>query len=302
MSGSLIELAGRSLPNALVDGANLTVNDPPLSDTVKRKLPGFDKRLYAGRGIIVHSRDVRSFAPIWVCVQLLRHHGYKLPIQVWHKPGEISELMHRLLVTAGVQCVDSGPLLRWHPARLVDQTELRAFAIMHSPFLEVLALDVQYLPLANPEYLSDDSQYLETGCAIWPGHDQPDGLSRDLGPSLVHKERCWLPVALSQWMTQSGDWTRRLERDDALRLACATLRVAYAAPVAGIRVPAGDAIQCDLRGGQLFERCDCLPRWLEWPEALRELQCADLCMRFLEQLEPFRDELTALNENKTYLR
>ena len=89
-------------------------------------------------------------AGAYVACQMLRHVGWTHPIQVWHRgPGEpVSARVRRL---PGVEVVDAEA----HPARpgrrILGGWESKVFAILNSPFEEVLFLDADCYPIYDPD-------------------------------------------------------------------------------------------------------------------------------------------------------
>src|SRR5215213_7723868 len=60
------------------------------------------------RGITICAGGARYFASAYILVRLLRHHGCRLPIEMWHVGNaEINYKMRRLLIPYDVKCVDA---------------------------------------------------------------------------------------------------------------------------------------------------------------------------------------------------
>jgi hypothetical protein len=69
------------------------------------------------RGIVIAGGGLKYFPSVWVCVNLVRHFGCKLPIQLWYLgDGECDPYMQRLLEPLGVECVDARKLEKDLPA------------------------------------------------------------------------------------------------------------------------------------------------------------------------------------------
>src|SRR6266536_5431931 len=113
-----------------------------------------------------------------------------------------------LLAPLDVECVDAFKVRRRFPVRILHGWELKAYALLHSSFSEVLLLDADNVPVVNPEFLFDTPQFKATGAIFWPDYPQPKmekttaiwrscGLRQpnepefESGQVVVDKQRCW---------------------------------------------------------------------------------------------------------------
>jgi hypothetical protein len=151
----------------------------------------------------------------------LRRVGCTLPIQLWYLgPREVNEHMRSLLAPLGVECVDGRALRARHPARILNGWELKAYAMLHCPFREVLLLDSDNVAVVNPEFLFETPQYRETGAVFWPDHNHMgpersawsvfnvpyrDEYEFESGQILVNKEQCWRSLKLAMWFNEYSD-------------------------------------------------------------------------------------------------
>ena len=108
----------------------------------------------AAAGIVICAGGLRYFTNAYVCASVLRLTGCTLPIQFWHLgPAEMTDEMRHLVAHLAVTTVDAHVVRETYPARILNGWELKSYAIMHSPFEEVLALDADNVAVRNPEYL-----------------------------------------------------------------------------------------------------------------------------------------------------
>src|SRR5262245_48133431 len=114
-------------------------------------LPPEDR--FAGRGIVICAGGQRYFTCAWILIALLqRALGTKLPIQVWHLGRiEMSESMQSMLEERGVEVVNAETVLHRYPARIDGGWPLKPYAIAHSRFREVIFLDADTVPFADPD-------------------------------------------------------------------------------------------------------------------------------------------------------
>jgi hypothetical protein len=172
---------------------------------------------YSGKGIVVCAGGIRYNTCAWVLIRMLRHLGCKLPIQVWYLgKKESDESWMRLVEPYGVVCVNAlestDKLLR----STLNGWSLKSYAILHSPFEEVLLLDADNVPARNPQYLFDSPEYLQMGAIFWPdilptrtALDSPrwgifgvaprDEPEQESGQLLIHKKKCWRSLQLCDW-------------------------------------------------------------------------------------------------------
>ena len=226
---------------------------------------------FRGRGIVIAAGGCRFFTNAWVCVNRLRQEGCTLPIEVWHLGRqEMFPRMARLLGRYGVKCVDALKVRKAHPFRILGGWELKSYAVAHSRFEEVLFLDADNVPLANPEYLFDAESYRQTGAVFWPDLGRFDktqrawdilGLKRPAGPEfesgqvLLNKRQCWRALSLTLWLNENSDFFYRLLHGDkeTFRLAFERLRQPYTlVPTPALALP-GTMCQHDLDGRRLFQ-------------------------------------------------
>jgi FkbM family methyltransferase len=169
-------------------------------------------------GIVICAGGWRYFPSLYVTVRMIRRTGCRLPVQVWYLGDhhELDPRMGEMLAGQGVEWIDGSAVWRGHAelmalcARVDDGLMLKSLAACYSPFAEVLCLDADSYPVANPEALLARPEYRQVGAAFWPGREPLDrevcqrvGLGRadhltiDPGQFVVDKRRHWLPLSLS---------------------------------------------------------------------------------------------------------
>ncbi len=163
---------------------------------------------FAGRGIVTCAGGQRYFTCVWMLIWTLRRVlGCTLPIQVWHLGRrEISEGMQAILEEQGVEVVDAEQMISLHPARVSGGWPLKPYAIANSRFQEVLFLDADTIPLANPAAVFQWDIYAATRVLFWPdivditkengiwhkvGLPPRDCVSFESSIMALDKRRCW---------------------------------------------------------------------------------------------------------------
>ena len=203
------------------------------ADAFLFSLPEYPAGRYAGRGVVIVGGG-KYWPGVYVTVRMLRHVGCTLPVQVWHLgDAERDDRYVELLAPLGVEVV--GALA--HPAAKSCRSltgfpdcdrqgthppfEAKSFAVLHSPFEEVLSLDADNYPCADPTALFADPRYRATGAAFWPDLPHTNGWTHwghwgvkrrgqdaglEVGQYLVNKRTAWRPLSLWRWYDDHGDW------------------------------------------------------------------------------------------------
>jgi hypothetical protein len=227
---------------------------------------------FEGRGIVIPAGGLRYFACAWVSLNMLRHVGCALPVELWHLgPGEMTEQMRRLVEPLGAVCVDALEVRRRRPCRILNGWELKPYALLHSRFREAILLDADNFPLVDPSFLFDTPEYLECGAVFWPdrGRMNPaadiwrltgvayrDEPEFETGQVVLDKARCWRPLSLTMWMNAHSDfWYRHVYGDkETFHLAWRKLGAGYAMPARGlVELPCGVMCQHDFEGRRIFQ-------------------------------------------------
>jgi ADP-heptose:LPS heptosyltransferase len=237
----------------------------PMLDLFIQRLPAYPGGFH-GRGIIICAGGVNYFTNAWVCVRMLRRMGCKLPIQIWHLgPDELDEPMRQLVAPFGVECVDAFEVRKVHPCRLMKGWELKPYAMLHSPFKDVLLLDADNVPARNPEFLFKTPEFRRTGAVFWPdidaskmsaqawhlcGLEERNEPAFESGQIVVDKQRCWRPLRLTKWFNEHSDfWYRYMHGDkETFHLAWRKLEAPFSMP----QHPPHGMRQHDFEGRLLF--------------------------------------------------
>ncbi len=226
---------------------------------------------FHGRGIVICGGGLKYLPCAWVCLQMLRHLGCTLPIELWHLgPREMPGEMRALLAPLGVTCIDATRLLPRHPARRLQGWELKCYAILHSHFREVLLLDADNVPVLDPTYLFDTPEYRAKGAIFWPDfeHLQPErpiwkilGLPyRDepeveSGQLLIDKKPSWRALQLAWHLNDHSDYyyLHIYGDKETFHLGWHLAGTPYAQPARGIYYLTSTMCQHDFQGRRLFQ-------------------------------------------------
>ena len=195
-----------------------------LFDLVQQPLPypgGF-----SGRGVVISAGG--PFLPCaYIAVRSLRHFGCTLPVQIWHLgSAELPSAIVPAFEQWGVTFVDSFEVCKQWPVRRLGGWENKPYAIMHSPFEEVLLIDADNMVLQDPTSLFDSPLYRTNGSLFWsdfipegdpfwairPGAWKLLSLSPEVGAEiesgqlLIDKRRCWKPLAITMHMNENAEF------------------------------------------------------------------------------------------------
>jgi ADP-heptose:LPS heptosyltransferase len=259
---------------------------------------------FQGRGIVICGGGVRYFTNAWVCVNILRQLGCRLPIQLWHLgQNEIDTRMRELIEPLGVTCVDACEIAKQYPVRRLGGWQSKPYAILHSPFREVLFLDADNVPIVNPEFLFETEQYRQTGAVFWPdfpstseepdvawkscGLDRPGATEFESGQILVDKARCWEPMRLALWFNEHSDFYYQYVHGDkeTFHLAFHKLRCSYGFVPTPVHRLSGTMCQHDFNGRRIFQHRN----MDKWNLFLRNRRVQDFwleedCFNYVRQL------------------
>jgi hypothetical protein len=226
---------------------------------------------YRGRGVVICGGGVRYFTNAWVCINMLRWLGCRLPVQLWHLgPRELDRKRRALLAPLGVECVDAFKVRQRHPVRILGGWQLKPYAILQCRFEEVLLLDADNVPVVNPEPLFQTAQYRATGAIFWPDYGRearagqvwrscrlrrPSEPEFESGQILMDKRRCWKALRLSVWFNEHSDFYYRYLHGDkeTFHLAFRKLKKSYALVKKPIRSLHGTMCQHDFEGNRVFQ-------------------------------------------------
>lgn len=151
-------------------------------------------------------------ARIFALLRILRkHHKSTLPVQIFHFPGEITDGNERKELEAlGAELVQFEGVAKLNQWK---NFQVKALSILRSKFDEVLYLDSDNVPLADPAFLFKEPSYLANGRAVfWPdiNRDHPENaIFRILGETCKHAE----------WQIDSGQIVIDKRGNDGLNLA-----------------------------------------------------------------------------------
>lgn len=172
----------------------------------------------AGRGIVTSIYGA-EFASGWVLLNELDRLECPLPVQVFYRPGELTEseldLLRGINDKIEVICVDS-------PGGYA----FKVMSIFRSTFQEVLWIDSDNVPIRDPSFLFDDPQYVEKGSLFWrdvSGADRArfwhpgsivwnvfevpsnDAEEFETGQLLIDKDRCWEEICMTAFFNVNSN-------------------------------------------------------------------------------------------------
>ena len=274
-----------------------------LAEAAERSVPEFPEGGTRPRGVVICGGGRKYFPCAWVCVRMLRHLGCELPIQLWHLgEREMDDPMRALIESLGVECVDGEALREAHPARLLNGWELKAYALVHAPFDEVLLLDADNVAVVEPTFLFETPEYREAGAVFWPdfgrlapersiwsvcGVEYRDEPEFESGQIVVDRRRCWAPLNLALHYNEHSDFYYHHVHGDkeTFHLAFRRLGAPYAMPPTPIYALDGCMCQHDFEGNRVFQHRN-MDKWrLDVPNRrIYGFLYEDLCRKFLEEL------------------
>ncbi|MCI0685279.1 MAG: FkbM family methyltransferase [Gemmataceae bacterium] len=202
-------------------------------------LPPYPRGKYQGRGIVILGGGV-FFPGVYVTVRMIRHHGCRLPIEVWHH-AQSEPIYAHWLEPYGVRCLDLDEHMDAHGApRIRGGWANKFYAVLHSSFEEVLYLDSDCYPAGDLTPIFDLNTH---GALFWPDlpglaqRFRPDVFAGDRQPIvslqggqfLLTKQSSWPGLVLAQWWNERADFAYHhgFGDQDVLRGAWQALRLPY---------------------------------------------------------------------------
>jgi len=293
-----------------------------LLDEVAVAAPIFPEGRYKGRGIVscVSAKSGWSsgkcldhgYLPgAWVMVKELRRLGCKLPITFAHLgPLEWDPTLTALFAAHDVSVIDLREFEKQEKFRILAGWESKLAAVMACSHEEVLFLDADNIPIADPTPLFGERRYRETGAIFWPDlppQGQVDGRTEWLPPVVwenlgmkhranvdfesgqfvIDKRKCHHEIAVAKFLNDHSDWTYKFVFGDKsiYHLAWAKLGRDYAMPEKSCGWNGGAIHQYGLDGNLLFEHgCQNKPTLHGYPHGQDCLTNAAHCHRHLEDL------------------
>ena len=273
-----------------------------MADNVMRNASPFPVERFSGRGIVICGGG-NYFVPAWICVNMIRHMGCNLPIELWYLGSvEINDAMAQLLRPLDVRCVDGKRVAEQYPVRMLNGWELKPFAIIHSSFEEVLYLDADNVPVADVTSFFDWPEYRLRGAVFWPDYrrlardrtiwricgvpyrDEPEFES---GQILVNKRTCWRELQLTMHMNEHSDFYYQHVWGDkeTFHMAWRKCRREYAMPSYPIETLACTMCQHGFRGDVIFQHRN-LAKWtLDGNVTIQGFRHEESCLGFLRELK-----------------
>lgn len=262
-------------------------------DAAIRDAPPYPPDRFDGRGIVMAAGGPRHFTNAWMTLNVVRRVvRCSLPVQLWYLgPDEMSSQMTDLLRPLEVDCVDALAVRKSHPVRRLGGWECKPYAILHSPFREVLWLDADNTPLVDPSFLFWEPEYARTGVVFWPDldrlvRDHPiwevcrvpwrDEPAFESGQIVLDKARCWDALQLTMHLNEWSDVYYQYVHGDkeTFHLAWRMLDRPYAMPSclprkaigSWSRAPETDGgawtlFQHDLAGREVFHHRTSTGKW-----------------------------------------
>jgi hypothetical protein len=183
---------------------------------------------------IVITGGGKYFVSAYITIRVTRSVGCTLPIELWHLDGEMDQQMIDIVSPLGVTCHNASEHAKGSDYFLNHWWkgwQLKAYALLHSSFAEVLMLDADSYPVRDPSFLFDWSGYCEHGAIFWPDVGQsrrmfPHGAAKSLGvPSfteiptesgqlVVNKVQCWRECNLAKHYNAQANYTYHIVYGD----------------------------------------------------------------------------------------
>ena len=184
------------------------------------KLPTTPPAAWAGDGIVIMGGG-RYWAATLVTVNMVRHVGCQLPIEVWHLRDEVTKKQAAMLADLGAVCRNLDEEAEESPRRIRGAWQWKPFAVLSSRFQRVLYLDADCYPVADPTVLFDCPLAAKRGAVFYPdgsNYNLPEHVWRlfnvayqkdppfESGQLWVDKAQCFRELLLTLHISDHSDY------------------------------------------------------------------------------------------------
>ena len=175
------------------------------------------------RGIVTSAGTYDDIDSLIALLYILRNIlNCTLPIQIAHLSNEISIIDRSILTQyTGVTLLNLNDQTLYSPIATTESNDrkyyIKLFAVLNSKFEHVLWLDVDNVPIDDPEYLFDLPEYTDTTALFWRDMDNRVPSAHQLysildipcieqepaqesGQLMINKRTAWKPLHLIQYM------------------------------------------------------------------------------------------------------
>ncbi|GAQ83978.1 hypothetical protein KFL_001710080 [Klebsormidium nitens] len=202
--------------------------------------PEYPEGRFAGEGLVITATKL-DLVNVPVLLTTLQSEGFDLPVEIWYSGDVSPDVMTSLLtsysklVIKNVANYASDDDLRSTETSQGEHVfQAKPIAILHSSFEEVLFLDADNIPMANPAALFRSAQYQTTGALFWPDFWRTatgnpiwsilgvssQGQEQESGQIFVDKRRAWKALNLAFFFAKDSTFQKMINGDkEAFRLA-----------------------------------------------------------------------------------
>ncbi len=188
-----------------------------LAERFAAAIPPYPEGRFAGHGAVICGGG-KYEACTYVACRMLRHVGWRHPIQVWHR-GAAEPVSARVRRLPGVEVIDAAAHPEWTKRRMTGGWESKLFAVINSPFEEVLWLDADCYPIYDPDecFRPENNPH---GIVIWPdnpvadnaihwptyGFESDGGTGLNGGHYVFTKRRAWGTIQFAAHLDDHSDY------------------------------------------------------------------------------------------------
>ena len=229
---------------------------------------------FRGRGVVICAGGDQYLTCAYVCIRMLRLLGCTLPVELWHlDAAELPSEWRRILSHYSVEFVNARDLATRIPCRILKGWELKCYALINSQFREMVLIDADNVPLADPRAFFDVPDYQRYGALFWPDRvriDKSDPIWQicnieyqdepqfESGQIVLDKSRCWTALQVAMHLNEWSDFYYRYIYGDkeTFHLAWRKLKQAYAMAPPAKDIKNSALYQHDFDGREAFlHRC-----------------------------------------------
>lgn len=181
-----------------------------------------------GKSIVTTCYD-GEIPSAWVLLNELKRLECKLPVEIFHRTGELTQSQIELLESVMPDLIKV-KTITGNPKDFISRYghkhgwACKIYALLESEYQENLWIDADNCPIRDPSFLFEDEEYLAKGSLFWRDMMSPDSADQysstsnmwvvfnippndaepfESGQLLLDKNKCWLQFALVKYYSDN---------------------------------------------------------------------------------------------------
>lgn len=202
----------------------MQINLTDLRRSEQQFIESVTKKSYKSGRSIVTTTYQKEVPSTWILLNELQRLGCDLPVEIFYRNNELTQSQIDLLESVGsnIKVIK----ITGNPRDFISRYghshgwSCKIYALYESQYTENIWLDADCYPIKNPEFLFDDTEYIQKGSLFWRDLFSPDSANQysdtsimwpifnsipndsepfEAGQLLVNKNTCWRQLELVKY-------------------------------------------------------------------------------------------------------